>query len=109
MKRLTKMINTIDENTNIQAAIDKLANYEDLEAQGRLAKLVTEAYYRDENDRIVCGEILSITYKHLLVEEGPDFEVLYTIDKGNGFSFTGKLGKEVFNTREEVLVNLFNL
>ena len=107
MERLTKTINTIKENTDIQAALDKLAAYEDAEEQGRLIILPTEAYYVDKTDRIRRADVLSVTCKHLLVEEGPDFEISYTIDAIGEPTFTGKLGIDVFDTEEEACTKAY--
>jgi len=101
MDRLTRTINTIKEDIDIQKALDKLAAYEDAEENGRLLILPTEAYYIDINDRVRCADILSVTCKHLLVEEGPDFEISYTIDATGESAFTGKLGVDVFDTEDE--------
>lgn len=101
MERLTRTVNTVKENVDIQAALDKLAAYEDADEQGRLIKLPTEAYYVDRADRIRRADILSVTCTHLLVEEGPDFEISYTIDAIGESAFTGKLGVDVFDTEDE--------
>jgi hypothetical protein len=101
MERLTRTINTVKEDVDIQVALDKLAAYENAEEQGRLIMLPTEAYYIDRADRIRRADVLSVTCKHLLVEEGPDFEINYTIDPTGESVFTGKLGVDVFSTENE--------
>lgn len=101
MERFTETKNTLKDNIDLQAALDKLAKYEDAEATGRLIILPTEAYYMDRLDRIRRADVLSVTCKHLLVEEGPDFEISYTIDAVDEAPFTGKLGVDVFNTEDE--------
>lgn len=100
MKRFTETRNMLKDNIDLQAALDKLVNYEDAEEAGRLIKLPTGAYYKDRHDQIRRADILSITCKHLLVEEGPDFEISYTIDAAGEAPFTGKLGVDVFNTED---------
>lgn len=101
MERLTRTINTVKENIDLQAALDKLAAYEDAEEKGRLIELPSEAFYLDINERIRRADVLSVTCKHLLVEEGPDYEIYYTLDAVGESDFTGKLGVDVFNTEDE--------
>ena len=98
MCRLTKSIITIDENTDLQAALDKLAKYEDAEEAGRLLLIPSEAHYVEE--RIITGDITKIECKHLLVEEGPDYEYIVTIEV-YGKAYTGILDKDIFFDREK--------
>ena len=98
MERLTKPIITIKDEYNLQAALDKLATYEDAEEAGRLLLIPSEAHYVEE--RIITGDITKIECKHLLVEEGPDYEYIVTIEV-YGKTYTGILDKDIFFDREK--------
>lgn len=101
MSRLTKSIITINENIDLQAALNKLAEYEDAEDAGRLLLIPSEAHYVEE--RIITGDITKIECKHLLVEEGPDYEYIVTIE-AYGKTYTGILDKDIFFDREKAEV-----
>lgn len=101
MSRLTKSIITINEDIDLQAALNKLAEYEDAEDAGRLLLIPSEAHYVEE--RIITGDITKIECKHLLVEEGPDYEYTVTIEAYSK-TYTGILDKDIFFDREKAEV-----
>ena len=101
MERLTESIITIKEDVELQTALDKLATYEDAEDNGRLLMIPSEAHYVDE--RIITGDIVKIDCIHLLVEEGPDYNYIVTIE-AYGKSYTGTLNKDIFFDREKAEV-----
>ena len=67
MERLTESVITIKERVGLQAALNKLAAYEDAEDSGRLLIIPSEAHYVEE--RIITCDITKIECKHLLVEQ----------------------------------------
>ncbi len=101
MERLTESIITIKERVGLQAALNKLAAYEDAEDSGRLLIIPSEAHYVEE--RIITGDITKIECSHLLVEEGPDYEYRVTIE-AYGKTYTGILDKDIFFDREKAEV-----
>lgn len=101
MERLTESVITIKERVGLQAALNKLATYEDAEDNGRLLIIPSEAHYVEE--RIITGDITKIECKHLLVEEGPDYEYIVTIE-AYGKTYTGILDKDIFFDREKAEV-----
>ena len=101
MERLTESVITIKERVGLQAALNKLAAYEDAEDSGRLLIIPSEAHYVEE--RIITGDITKIECKHLLVEEGPDYEYTVTIE-AYGKTYTGILDKDIFFDREKAEV-----
>ena len=101
MERLTESVITIKERVGLQAALNKLATYEDAEDNGRLLIIPSEAYYVEE--RIITGDITKIECKHLLVEEGHDYEYTVTIE-AYGKTYTGILDKDIFFDREKAEV-----
>ena len=101
MSRLTKSIITINEDIDLQAALNKLAEYEDAEDAGRLLLIPSEAHHVEE--RIITGDTTKIECKHLLVEEGPDYEYIVTIE-AYGKTYTGILDKDIFFDREKAEV-----
>lgn len=101
MERLTESVINIKERVELQAALNKLAAYEDAEEAGRLLIIPSEAYYVEE--RIIAGDIVKIECKHLLVEEGPDYEYEVTIE-AYGKTYVGTLDKNIFFDREKAEV-----
>ena len=100
MERLTKTIITIKDDVDIQRALDKLATYEDAEENGRLLFLPNNIWYIAADGTVHIGELISIISKHLLVEEGPDYQFTCKFKIANGFEVDGILGKDVFTTKE---------
>jgi hypothetical protein len=100
MERLTRTIVTVKEDLSIQNALDKLSAYEDAEEAGRLLFIPSVIWYIAADGTVNMGEVLSIFGKHLLVEEGPDYEFIYKFKTANGFEVDGILGKDVFTTKE---------
>ena len=98
MERLTESVINIKESVGLQAALNKLAAYEDAEEAGRLLIIPSEAYCVEE--RIIAGDIVKIECKHLLVEEGPDYEYKVTIKSCNK-TYVGTLNRNVFFDREK--------
>lgn len=109
MERLTKKITAIDEGTSLQVALDKLATYEDAEENGDIVYTVREAYFVKDFE-IYKGKVTKISFVPLLVEEGPDFELWYSLmiyDKKTKEELLvcDKLGCTIFNTYEEALAH----
>ena len=77
----------------MQAALDRLAYYEDLEEHGKLIKIPDEAYYNNDGE-IKCGRVLAVSCN--LGAAGSNPVVLYTIDRDDTVPFLGIFGKNVF-------------
>ena len=101
MERLTKTIITGKDEVDIQRALDKLATYEDAEENGRLLFIPNNIWYIAADGTVHIGEVVSIISKHLLVEEGPDYQFTCKFKIANGFEVDGILGKDVFTTKED--------
>ena len=109
MERLTTTIPTVKDNTSVQAALEKLGAYEDAEESGRLIRIPEEVYYIRQG-RVCKGEVEEVTYKHLWVEEGQNYELHYLIETGGGgSSFRGVEGVNVFRDEEEARLKCYNL
>lgn len=109
MERLTRTINTVREDVDLQAALDKLSAYEDAEERGKLISIPTDAYYIRGNV-VNKGPVLAVKYRNILTGKltDPDFELVYTIDTGTSISFKGILGIDVFNSRKEAEVKIIS-
>ena len=89
-----------------ETAYKKLAEYEDLEEQGRLIKLpckVGDVVYFAHHDRVISSEVLSAKYHAEAENHGVFIRERLTIDV-EGVSAEidfGDIGKTVFLTQEE--------
>ena len=100
MDRLTRTINTVKEDVDIQVALDKLAAYEDAEDRGALIKIPTEAYYIRKSC-VHKGRVVEVTYRTVPYSETVSFEILYKIKYDDGLECNKTLGVDVFNTAAE--------
>jgi hypothetical protein len=98
MERFTESIVSIREDTDLQAALDRLAYYEDMEEQGKLIKIPDEAYYINDGE-IKCGRVLAVACN--LGDVDGDPIVLYTLDRDDAAPFLGIFGKNVFTSASE--------
>ena len=83
------------ENCHIQKAFEKLAEYEDLDEQGLLLRLSTEAYFI-KNNNVCKGWVQEVVYspcRKLLID------VRY--DDNSLDSYRGYVGNTVFLTQAE--------
>lgn len=82
-------------NVTIRQVLDKLAKYENLEEQGLLLRLPTEAYFI-KNNNVYKGWVQEVVYsvcRKLLLD------IRY--DDNSLDSYRGYLGNDVFLTKEE--------
>jgi hypothetical protein len=105
MERLTTSIITVKNISDFQAALNKLALYEDAEESGELVHTIREAFYI-LGGKVLKGRVTEIHIKLLQVEEGPDYELWYDIMIYDGEAkeerlHRGKLGTSVFNSEED--------
>lgn len=100
MGRLTKTVITIKDDTDIQKALDKLAAYEDAEEDGRLLFIPNNIWYIAADGTVHMGEVISITSKHLLVEEGPSYQFTCKFKIADDFESDGIFGEDVYTTKE---------
>lgn len=95
----------------ISDALKKLADYEDLEEQGRLVKLpckVGDVVYFVHHDRVISSEVLSVKYHAEAENHGVFIRERLTIDV-EGVSAEidfGNIGKTVFLTEPEARAKL---
>lgn len=90
-------------NTTIREICNKLADYEDLEEQGRLLKLPSEAYFIKDN-QICKGWVQEVVYsicRKLLLD------IRY--DDNSLDHYRGYLGNKVFLTESEAETKLEEL
>lgn len=94
--------------------LEKLADYEDLEEQGRLVKLpckVGDVVYFAHHDRVISSEVLSEKYHAEAENHGVFIRERLTIDV-EGVSAEidfGDIGKTVFLTKSEAEAKLKEL
>lgn len=105
MTRLTKSIITIQDDVELQSALDKLAAYEDAEESGEIIHTTREAFYV-LGGTVLKGRVTEIHIKLLQVEEGPDYTVWYDVmiydrEAKEERLVQGMLGANVFNSEEE--------
>ena len=105
MTRLTKSIITIQDDVELQSALDKLAAYEDAEESGEIIRTTREAFYV-LGGTVLKGRVTEIHIKLLQVEEGPDYTVWYDVmiydrEAKEERLVQGMLGANVFNSEEE--------
>lgn len=105
MTRLTKSIITIQDDVELQSALDKLAAYEDAEESGEIIHTTREAFYV-LGGTVLKGRVTEIHIKLLQVEEGPDYTVWYDVmiydrEAKEERLVQGMLGANVFNLEEE--------
>ena len=105
MERLTESIITVKERVGLQAALNKLAAYEDAEESGEIIHTIREAFYV-LGGTVLKGRVTEIHIKLLQVEEGPDYTVWYDVMIYDGEAkeerlVQGMLGANVFNSEEE--------
>ena len=105
MEGLTKTINTIKENIDMQTALDKLAAYENAEEQGRIVIIPTEAYYL-VNNHIFRGFVQEVKWNS---SSNGAFEALYKIACEDSIERTGIFGIDVFNTLKDASEKLAKL
>nr|DAP13597.1 MAG TPA: hypothetical protein [Caudoviricetes sp.] len=95
-------------------AMEKLADYEDLDEQGRLIKLpcnVGDVLYFAHHDRVISSEVLSAKYHAEAENHGVFIRERLTIDV-EGVSAEidfGDIGKTVFLTKSEAEAKLKEL
>lgn len=98
----------------ISNALEKLAEYEDLEEQGRLVKLpcnVGDVLYFAHHDRVISSEVLSVKYHAEAENHGVFIRERLTIDV-EGVSAEidfCDIGKTVFLTKSEAEAKLKEL
>ena len=87
--------NSIDNRTMLEKCLRKLAEYEDLEKQGLLLRLPTEAYFIKDNI-VRKGWVQELVYS-------PCRKLLLDIryDDSSLDSYRGYLGNDVFRTKSE--------
>lgn len=98
----------------VEDMVKKLADYEDLEEQGRLIKLpckVGDVVYFVHHDRVISSEVLSVKYHAEAENHGVFIRERLTIDV-EGVSAEidfGNIGKTVFLTKAEAETKLKEL
>lgn len=107
MERFTETKISLKERVGLQAALEKLAWYEDAEEDGDIVYTVREAYYI-VGGTILKGRVTEIHIKLLQVEEGPSYELWYDLmvyDRKikEEKLYRGRLGVSVFNTEEDAI------
>ena len=96
MIRLTRTINALQPDIDIQEALDKLAMYENAEASGNLILIPDEMYYLDNG--MHKGKVAEVAYSLV-----PHKTIKYKIrQKDNVQYFQGTEGINVFRTEEEL-------